>query len=208
MPVARVRQPQVQVVVGGQGVEQLDLGDRQAGVAEQRQPRREVELGPAAAARASRHAGRGVAAHRSARPRRCQSLGCQARSSSRRPPTPSVASSVEPVDEQLRTLDGVRREEAGEPPRDRVAAAPAQLGLVTLVEVPEVGRQGAAPGLVEALRRAPRAAATPVASGAHGSSLRGAGQLGDQRARGPELHPRADTVTARAGARAGGTAAG
>ena len=60
---------------------------------------------------------------------------------------------VEPVDEQLRTLDGVRREEAGDPPRDRVAAAPAQLGLVALVEVPEMGRQGAAPVFVETLRR-------------------------------------------------------
>ena len=36
--VAGVGQPQVKVVVGGQRVEQFDLGARQPGVAEQRQP--------------------------------------------------------------------------------------------------------------------------------------------------------------------------
>ena len=40
--VAGVRQPQVKVVVGGQGVEQFDLGARQPGVAEQREPLRQV----------------------------------------------------------------------------------------------------------------------------------------------------------------------
>ena len=37
-----VRQPQVQVVMGGDGVEQLDVGGGQSGVAEQGQPGRQV----------------------------------------------------------------------------------------------------------------------------------------------------------------------
>ncbi len=41
-PVAGVRQPQVQIVVGGQRVEEFDLGARQPGVAEQRQPLRQI----------------------------------------------------------------------------------------------------------------------------------------------------------------------
>ena len=40
--VAGVRQPQVKVVVGGQRVEQFDLGGRQPGVAEEREPLRQV----------------------------------------------------------------------------------------------------------------------------------------------------------------------
>ena len=35
---ARVRQPQVQFVMSGQRIEQLDIGGGQPGVAEQRQP--------------------------------------------------------------------------------------------------------------------------------------------------------------------------
>ena len=40
--VAGMGQPQVQVVVGGQRLDQLDLGDGQPGVSEQRQPLRQV----------------------------------------------------------------------------------------------------------------------------------------------------------------------
>ena len=43
--VARVRQPQVKVVVGGKRVEQFDLGAGQPGVAEQRDPLGQVGRG-------------------------------------------------------------------------------------------------------------------------------------------------------------------
>ena len=57
------------------------------------------------------------------------SCGCQARSVSRSPS--GVAR--EPVDQQLRTLPGVGGEQPGQPAGDRVAPAPAQFGLPSVV---------------------------------------------------------------------------
>ena len=52
-----------------------------------------------------------------------------------------------PVGDQAGPLDGVRRKEPGEPPRHRVATAPAQDALVTVHAEAEVRRQRCAPGL-------------------------------------------------------------
>ena len=99
-----MRQPQVQVVVGGQCVEQFDFGDGQPGVAEQRQPRRQV-------------------GGRLPQPRNGFSVpdvrwvGVDAvdqRAPQVRLPVQVVVEvagvAVEPVDQQLRPLAGIRRE--------------------------------------------------------------------------------------------------
>ena len=136
--VAGVRQPQVEVVVGGQGVEQFDLGGWAAGCG------RTATAAPAGrsvtpAARASVLACRmwgGSASTRSSSAR--HRGGCQSRSASMSPATSRL-----PVDEQLRPLAGVGREQPGEPARDGVAAALAQLLLLARFEVAEMGGQRA-----------------------------------------------------------------
>ncbi len=57
---------------------------------------------------------------------------------------------VDPVDEQLRALPGIRREQSGDPPRHRVAPPLPEFLLLALLEVAEVGGQRRAPRLVEA----------------------------------------------------------
>ena len=57
---------------------------------------------------------------------------------------------VFPVDEQLRPLPGVGREQPGQPARDGVAPTHPQLAFLARLEVPEVGGQGLAPGVVAA----------------------------------------------------------
>ena len=56
-----------------------------------------------------------------------------------------------PVGDQGRPLHGVRPEQAGEPPGNGVAPVASELCLVTVEAVAEVGRQGGAPGLAEAV---------------------------------------------------------
>ena len=188
--------------------QQLDLGRGHPGVAEQRDPRRQV-------ARPRPRAGRRVSACRAAgagastaAARARHSGGCQARS-----PSSGAAEAVggragRPVGEQLRALGGVRREEPGEPARDGVAAAAAELGLVAGVAVAEVGGERRRPGLVQGgvehrqQRPGQRVGRPRVV-------VAGAGQLGDQRAREAELDAGADAVAARRRTcRAGATAAG
>ena len=147
--VAGVRQPQVKIVVGGQRPDQLDLGGRQPGVPEQRQPLRQVS-------RLNHEGGQRFSACRtwggsagtgSARAR--HSGGCQSRSLGR-PPLPPSSQSIE----QLRALPGVRREQARDAPRHGVAPPQPQLllGLARL-EVTEVGGQRAAPAARRDWRR-------------------------------------------------------
>ena len=73
------------------------------------------------------------------------------------------ASPVQPVDEQLRTLPGVRGEQAGQPARHRVAPARGAVRpRLRRREVTQMRCQGAAPRLVERCSRSPRAAARPL----------------------------------------------
>ena len=76
--VAGMRQPQVQVVVGGQRVEQFDLGDRQPGVAEQRQPRRQVGRRLPQPGNGFLRAGRAVGRRRRGRPARATAAAASA----------------------------------------------------------------------------------------------------------------------------------
>ena len=142
--VAGVRQPQVQVVVGGQRVEQLDVGARQPGVPEQRQPCGQV-------GRAFAQPGDGLLLPD------VRGIGVDA--VDQRPPQFRLPGqvgvevwrvAVQPVDQQLRTLPGVGREQAGQPPGHRIPPAAAQLGLVVgRLEVAQMRCQRAAPRLVE-----------------------------------------------------------
>ena len=120
--------------------------------------------------------------------------GCQARSPSSVGAEPVGGVAGGPVDEQLRPLCGVRREQAGEPPCDGVAAAAPELRLVAGVPVPEVQRQGGCPRLVEAAVEH-RQQRPGKCVGRPRIVVAGAGQLGDQRPREPELDAGADAVT-------------
>ncbi len=61
----------------------------------------------------------------------------------------AVCVAVEPVDEQLRTLAGVGGEQSGQPSCHRIPSAPSQLGLIAGIEVAEVPGQDGAPRLIE-----------------------------------------------------------
>ena len=78
--VAGVRQPQVHVVVGGQRVEQLDLGDGQPGVAEQREPLGQVGGRLLQRGKRFSRAGCGAGRRRRGSAARARACGCQARS--------------------------------------------------------------------------------------------------------------------------------
>ena len=173
-------------------------GGRSLGPGAQPLERRRVPLGagaarPTASARA-RHSG-----------------GCQARSPSRSPPEPVGGVAGGPVDEQLRPLRGVRREQAGQPARDGVAAAPPELRLVAGVAVPEVAAPGWPPTARRGSRRAPTAAARPARRAPTGrrrgcrSARRSASAgTGTRRPRTPRH--RRPRPTCRAGGRAAGSA--
>ena len=126
-------------------------------------------------------------------------------------PSPSVASAGRPVDEQLRPLGGVRREEAGEPARHRVAAVAPELAPRRRCR----GARGAAPGwrprLVEAARRAPTAAARPARRGPTGRrrgcrSARRPASAGTGTRRPAHTPSPRRAAECRAGARAAGSA--
>ena len=180
--------------------EQLDLGGRHPGVAEQRDPRRQV-----AGSRPEPLEGRGVPLVRVRR-----GHGLRERAPQRRlPGQVTVERAAEPVggvaggpvDQQLRPLRGVRREQAGQPPRHGVATAPPELGLVAGVAVAEVQREGGRPRLVEAAVEH-RQQRPGQGVGRPRVVVAGAGQLGDQRAREPELDARAHPVTGAVAGRA------
>ena len=120
--VAGVRQPQVKVVMGGQRVEQFDLG-----AGSRVWPNSEIRSGRSVGDSCSRgkrfgvpDVGRvGVDAVQQRAPQR--RLPVEVRRRYRR----SIV--VLPVDEQLRPLPGIGGEEAGQPPRDGIAPAQPQL---------------------------------------------------------------------------------
>ena len=184
-------QPQVQVVVGGQRLDQLDLGEGQPGVSEQRQPLRQVDRRFPKARNGVplphvRRVGRHAAGQRPPQRRLPGEVARQV-----------GAVAVEPVDEQLRPLARIRREQARDAARDRVAPPQPQLPfLVARLEAAEMGGQRPAPVLVEALvdhleQRPDHGVGRPrVVVG-------GAGDFGDQRAWVPELDARAHPVRAR-----------
>ena len=89
--VARVREPEVEVVVGGERGQQRDLGARHPGVAEEREPRRQVARPSPGAGRRSRRGARAAAVHRPSPTRARHSGGCQLRSAASSPPAPSLA---------------------------------------------------------------------------------------------------------------------
>jgi len=101
----------------------------------------------------------------------------------------------EPALLELRPLPRIRREQSRKTARDGVPAALAELLLLAPLEVAEVGRDGPAPGLVEAgvddVEQRPR----------HGVRrpwvvLDGPGELGDQRRGRAEGDARAHTIGA------------
>ncbi len=102
-------------------------------------------------------------------------------------------SAVQPIDKQVRTLPGVRREQPGEPARHRVAPAAPEFGLFAGGKVAQMRRQRAAPGLGEAgvdrLQQRPchRVRRPRIV-------IDRAGDRGDQRARTPEQHAGAHAV--------------
>ena len=107
---------------------------------------------------------------------------------------------VQPAFQKVRPLPRIRSEQAGEPPRDRVAAALAQLFLLALLELSEMGRQRGAPTFAEVFvddfqQRPCHGIRRP------GVVIGRAGDLGDQRLRVTELDARANPVAAVADAK-------
>ena len=115
--VAGVRQPQVQVVMGGQGVEQFDLGAGQPRVAEQGEPLGQVGRGLLQCGKRFRVPDVGWVGVDAVQQRAPQGrLPVEVRS--------DIAGDIAfPVDEQLRPLPRVGGEEAGQPSRDGIAPA-------------------------------------------------------------------------------------
>ena len=150
--------------------QQLELGDRQPGVPEHRQPVGQRErLAVTDRLRASRCAGRPAAAASTRSSSARQRCGCQARSSGRSAPGPVGVPPRAPVGEQpsvaaRRTTRRGRRGGARPTSGGRGAARPV-LGVVALTEVPGEGR---APAARRATRRSPRAAARPSGRGPRG----------------------------------------
>jgi hypothetical protein len=191
-----VRQPQVHVAVLPEGGEQLDLGDRDPGVAEQREPCRQMDrIGTVT------QGGEDVAV---AQPGRGCRHGCDQASPQLGLP-PEVGGQVAsgsvgvaaglPVLEEARPLDGVRREQARQATGHGVATSPPQLPFLAVLSVTQVQAQCTAPVLarvgVHDLQQRP-----DQRVGRPGVVLTGAGDLGDQAGRRTELHPGADTVVA------------
>ena len=195
----RVRQPQVHVVVFGQCIQQFDVGDREPGVAEQRDP--PGQIGPRFT---KPRQGRGVPHVRGVDPHDLDQPAPQLRLPGQVVVQTGfgVAAIIEPADQQRRALPGVGGEQPGQPAAHPVAAALAQFPLDVIgLEETQVRGQRAAPRLPEAgvddLQQRP------------GHGLRrprvlvaGAGDLTDQGGRRTEDDTRAHPVGARAGAEA------
>ena len=142
---------------------------------------------------------------------RRQSSGCQSRSGSSRRTRAVAVDARLPVRQEPRPLHGVGREQPGQPPGDRVAAAAPELALLAGLPVAEVRAERAAPLLARAgvdhpeqrpdqrVGR-PRVVVTPV--------MMEPRDLGDQRPRRAERDAGAHAVVGVAAARAGGRAAG
>ena len=143
---AGMRQPEVDLMVGRECVEQFDVGGRQPGVAEQRYPLRQVGgsrnlqlcngFRLSDVRRVDRHD-----VHQPAPEFRLPGqVSRKAGGVTRQPPG-----------QQVRALPRVRREQPGQPSHHRVAAAPPQLLLVVAgAELAEMGGQRPRPRFGEA----------------------------------------------------------
>ena len=140
---ARVRQPQVQFVMGAQRLQQFDIGGRQPGVAEQRQPRGQL------AGRLAELGNRfGVPNVRRVDPHHVDEPVPQLRLPSQ------IAGKVsgvagKPVGQQSGALAGVGGEQSGQATGHRVAAALPQFLFLISDEPTEMDRQRVAPRLVQ-----------------------------------------------------------
>ena len=192
----RVRQPEVHVAVLPERAEQLDLGHRDPGVAEEREPLREVDL-------------LGAVPHDGEHVEMTSVRRGQAHLGDEQPPQLGLPEQVLvegvtgavgvttrlPLAEQGGSLHGVRREQARQPSCHGVPTPAPQLTLLAALAVAEVQAQRPAPRLaglrVDHLEQRPdqRVRRPRVV-------LPGAGDLRDDAGRRPELHAGADTVLA------------
>ena len=202
----RLRQPEVHVAELAEGLEQLDLGDRQPGVAEERQPGRERQPVPAVAQPAQRlgvpHVGR-----RRGHPR--EQAGARARPASAGRRGGRRRAALAPRRDERRSLHGVRREEVGEPEGDGVATVAAQLAVLVRRGRARGGWRASRTTGRRGCRRWSRAAARPAGRGPTASSRSRPMSRRDEDPRVEEADARAHAVaTARAGAEAVGEALG
>ena len=119
----------------------------------------------AQAARRSRRAGGPAPARPTRATSRRHSSACHSRSSSSAAPAPSVSRPSRQSVTSARPLHGVRREEAGQPAGDGVAAVAPQQSLVASQSRDRDGRQASRTTARRGWRRSPRAAATPAGRG-------------------------------------------
>ncbi len=133
--VAGVGQPEVKVVMGGEGLQQFDFGRRQSGVPEQRQPLGQIcggllQCGKGFRVSDVRRVGVDLVEQGAPQGRLPLQVGGDI-----------TGDIVFPVDEELRPLAGVGGEEPGEAACHRVAPALPQLAFFAGLEVAEVGCQ-------------------------------------------------------------------
>ncbi len=154
----RLRQPQVDVAQLAERGQEGHLGLRQPRVPEEGQPRRQVEVAPAGAQprhglRVAYVRGRRVDDVEQAPPQG----GLPAQVTVELAARAVRPASLPPLGEQLRALDGVGREEAGQPAGDGVAPGRPLVGRVTAAEVGgEVLEAGRAHHVVDHLEQRPR----------------------------------------------------
>ena len=146
----RLWQPDMDVAMVAERAQQLDLGDGESGVAEQRQPGRQFEVLPTIT-----QPGKGFGVPDIGR-RFCDAveqsspqLGLPEQVLVEDTPRAVGVATFAPVGHERRTLDGVGRVEAGQATGDGVAAVAAQLAVVTGAAVTEVGGEGGRPRLAE-----------------------------------------------------------
>ncbi len=143
-------QPEVDVALLPQRGEQLDLGGREPGVSEEREPVGEVEPGFAPAQPGDRlrvaHVRRRLA---DVVEQPAPQLGLPAEVVVELAPGAVRVAPCAPVDDEARALHGVRREDPGQPPRHGPAAGAAQVTFVAGDTVTEVTGEGGRPRFVE-----------------------------------------------------------
>ena len=124
---------------------------------------------PRRSASTTRRAAAPGSAPRPRRPAGARARAARPGRSGAAPPAPSVSSCRSQSASRVGPLHGVRREQAGQPPGDGVAAPAAQLALLALLAVAEVGAERARTRPRRRWRRPPSSSGQTSASGAHGS---------------------------------------